>query len=304
MKRFLSCSAFCLLAIPLIAKGQAPAHNVLTQSEKDSGFVLLFDGKVIDDKIFKSYNPYRGQVNHANLYVQDGEMIKHGAVGDFMIDSDYTDFVVKFSFKVPAGGNGGFMYRALKASYASDGGLEYQILDQSVIQDNSTGACYGIYTPDPYPWRKLVWNDAKIIANGDKVQHYLNDTMVVSYDMSTQDYKNRLNRSKFAGFMPVDPTTGRQVPFGTNHHGVFVIQDYGSADINTTYWRDIKVARLPIKINPTRMLAIPRSRPAPVASSIRYNGALLGFLPINAKAPGGFSAAGRLLPAALGDGAR
>jgi hypothetical protein len=190
------------------------------------------------------------------------------------------------------------MYRGLKASYASDGGLEYQILDQSDIKDNSTGACYGIYTPNPYPWHKLVWNDAKIIANGDKVQHFLNDTLVVSYDMTTQDYKNRLNKSKFAGFMPVDPTTNQQVPFGTNHHGVFVIQDYGSADINTTNWRDIKVARLPIKINPTHMLAASRSRPGSAARSIMYNGSILSFLPAGAQTPAGtgFSASGRSLP--------
>jgi hypothetical protein len=298
MKKFWSYAAFCLLAVPFIAKGQT--YNTLTKSERDSGFVLLFDGKTVDDKIFKSFNPYRGQVNHANLYVQNGEMIKHGAVGDFMIDSDFTDFVVKFSFKVPAGGNGGFMYRALKASYASDGGLEYQILDQSVIQDNSTGACYGIYTPSPYPWHKLVWNDARIVANGDKVQHYLNDTMVVSYDMSTQDYKTRLAKSKFNGFMPTDPTTNQQVPFGTTHHGVFVIQDYGSAEINTTWWRDIKVARLPIKTVAAKRLATP-SRTGAIASGIRYNGAILSFLPAGALPSGtaGFSAAGRSLPALI-----
>lgn len=262
--------ALCMAAA---AGAQAPAMNALTPSEKDSGFVLLFNGIDIDGAIWKQWYPFRDPLRRQYYFVDQGAIAKKGnqSNNDLMIDSIYGDFVMKFEFKTSQGGNSGVHYRSYLTTYASSAGIEWQILDQPQAVDNSTGAAYGIYGPNPYPWKTGQWNTGMIIANGDKVTHWLNGVKVVDYDMSTQDFKNRVAASKFNGFSGKDPVDGSTVKFATNKRGYLVFQDYGLKD--DMWWRNLKIARLPIK--PAVGIRI---APAPA----RRVGPLEGILPAGA----------------------
>lgn len=232
------------LLLPVLAMGQS--FNILGKSEKDSGFVLLFDGAGIDGKVFKQWYPFRSDLRRQYYFVENGTLAKKGnqSNNDLMIDSVYGDFVFKFEFRVPKGGNTGVHYRAYLTDWASAGGIEYQVLDQPQAVDNSTGAAYGLYAPTPYPWKSDQWNTGKLVVNGSKVQHYLNDVKVVDYDMDSEDYRRRLASSRFGQFTGKDPVDNSAVKFGQNRRGYLVIQDYGLND--HSWWRNLKLARLPI----------------------------------------------------------
>lgn len=278
------------LSLPLAAGAQAPAMNTLSQSEKDSGYVMLFDGKTPDGAILKQWYPFRDPLRRQYYFADQGALVKKGnqSNNDLMIDSVYGDFILKFDFKTSQGGNSGVHYRSYLNDYASAAGIEWQILDQPQAVDNSTGAAYGLYTPNPYPWKTGQWNSGILVADGNKVQHYLNGIKVVDYDMSTQDFKNRVAASKFNGFSGKDPVDGSTVKFATNKRGYIVFQDYGLRD--DMWWRNLKIARLPVKPPVGIRIAPPK---------LNRNGAYLSILAIGADGDGERDASGRALPKAL-----
>jgi hypothetical protein len=264
------------------ANAQSPDPNALTRAEKDSGFVSLFDGSAIDGGVWKQWYPFRDPLRRQYYFAEQGAIVKKGnqSNNDLMIDSIYGDFILKFEFKTSQGGNSGVHYRSYLTTYASSAGIEWQILDQPQAVDNSTGAAYGIYGPNPYPWKTGQWNSGMLIANGDKVTHWLNGIKVVDYDMATQDFKNRVAASKFNGFSGKDPVDQSTVKFATNKRGYLVFQDYGLRD--DMWWRGLKIARLPIKPPVGIRIAPPKRR----------NGYVLDILPIGFA---GRDAAGRAL---------
>jgi hypothetical protein len=115
-------------------------------------------------------------------------------------------------------------------------GPEYQILDDDNHADGkneltSAGSLYALYAPEGKELKPVgEWNDSKIILNGSKIEHWLNGTLVVSADMSSDDWKKRVAESKFKDWEK----------FGKNATGHICFQDHG----NPVSFKNIRIKKI------------------------------------------------------------
>ncbi|MDR2115122.1 MAG: DUF1080 domain-containing protein, partial [Planctomycetaceae bacterium] len=98
-------------------------HNVLSPEEKAEGFQLLFDGKQLSPDIWQSAI--------SGYPVEDGAIVCRKG-GNLLTVKEYGDFVLRFDFLSPPGGNNGVGIRAESPTKdAAYHGMEIQILDNS-----------------------------------------------------------------------------------------------------------------------------------------------------------------------------
>ncbi len=202
----LSLAATAVLGLLTLA-GRAAAEtapNTLSQKEKADGWKLLFDGKTTD-----GWRAYRGKDIPDVWKAIDGALVvsrnngKNG--GDIVTTDKYENFELVFDWKVTPGANSGVMYRVSESKGAPfETGPEYQILDNAKHSDGknpktSAASCYAVYAPTKDVTRPVgEWNQGRIVVNGNHVEHWLNGEKVVEYDFGSDDWKQRVAKSKFA----------------------------------------------------------------------------------------------------------
>ena len=123
---------------------------------------------------------------------------------DLITRERFRDFTFYFEWRLPRGGNSGVLYRVdeqLEHSWQS--GPEMQLLDDEHHQDGanaltSCGALYGLIAP----WHDQrdianAYHSARLIVQGSRVEHWIDDTQVLGYDLESEEVKERIARSKF-----------------------------------------------------------------------------------------------------------
>ena len=98
---------------PAAAVAAEPDHNALTPAEKASGWTLLFDGNTMSG--WRGY--LKPDATGLRWFVRDGciglppadSADTHGE-RDLITTATYTDFELKFSWKVQPGSNSGVKY--------------------------------------------------------------------------------------------------------------------------------------------------------------------------------------------------
>ncbi|MHC5028969.1 MAG: 3-keto-disaccharide hydrolase, partial [Planctomycetota bacterium] len=209
---------------------------VLTPAEKAAGWVMLFDGVSTD-----ALRGYQQAAFPAKSWkVENGLLAVSGGGGDIITKQQFENFELILEWKASKGANSGIMYRVTEEpgpSYAS--GPEFQILDDAGygqgidrLAGNSAGACYDLYPPTQgkvlHPAGEF--NHARIIMRDGVVKHYLNGVKIVEADLNGEEWKSRVQASKF-----------RQWPqFGTRAVGHIAIQDHG----NPLWFRNIRIRDL------------------------------------------------------------
>ena len=214
------------------ASAQTPAYNTLTAEERAAGWQLLFDGN--------SPAQWRGYMRDelpAGWQAVNGELTRTARAGDIVTREKYRNFEFVFDFKVAEGGNSGIFYRAIEGPefiyYAAP---EYQVLDDARHRDGqseltSTGANYAVH-----PAKRGVvkpageWNTGRIVVNGNHVEHWLNGTLMVEYELGSADWRERVAKSKFNEFRE----------YGKAAEGQIGIQDHGSY----VAYRNLKIRNL------------------------------------------------------------
>jgi type 1 glutamine amidotransferase len=211
------------------------ARNRLTNEEQSLGWKLLFDGRsTANFRGFKKESfPKEGWI------VNDGTLchVSGQGGGDIITTDQYENFEFTCEWKVASGGNSGIMYRCTEErEYPWQTGPELQILDDLGHADGKNekmraGTLYGLF-PCAFDAARPAgeWNETRIVANGSKIEHWLNGFKVVEYDLKNDDYKNRVAQSKFAS-MP---------DFGKPPRGHIALQDHG----DEVCFRNIKIRRL------------------------------------------------------------
>jgi hypothetical protein len=157
--------------------------------------------------------------------------------GDVVTREQYGDFELAYEWKVSPGGNSGVYYRADEDhKFGWETGPEMQVLDNKRHVDGknpltSAGAAYALYAPSEDVTRPAgEWNEARIVARGPHVEHWLNGKKVVEYEQGSDDWQKRMKASKFKD-MP---------DYGTRMSGHIVLQDHG----DPVWYRNIRVRRL------------------------------------------------------------
>lgn len=209
-------------------------HNILTAEETAAGWTLLFDGQ--------STNGWRNYGKNAveGWTVKDGELIAAGGVGDIMTEKEFENYELSLEWKISVGGNSGIIYNVVedtvkyKSTYAT--GPEYQIIDADGYKDKLkptqvSAANYDMQPPSLITVKPAgEYNHARIIVNQGKVEHWLNDAKVVSYELWTPEWKNLVQKSKWKDFPG----------YGIGKKGHIALQDHG----DVVSFRNIKIKEL------------------------------------------------------------
>lgn len=158
----------------------------------------LFDGQTMDQ--------WRGYRNGdiSNWRVEDGTITKTGTPADIITRVPYANFELELDWKISKGGNSGIFYRGTEEyEHIYWSAPEFQILDDANAPDGrnrltAAGAVYGVY-PSPAGVEKPAgeWNTARLVVNGNHVEHWLNGRKLVEYDLGSPDWEARVKASKF-----------------------------------------------------------------------------------------------------------
>ena len=160
------------------------ASTSLVQAQ--SGFVKAFDGSTFNGWVVKNPGAQGPQI-------KDG-MLVFPAVGggDVLTDRDYSDFALKFEFKMNRNGNNGVGIRVPLDGHASYDGIELQILDDDGPMYKELkpwqyhGSIYGV-VPALRGALKPVgqWNSQEVEARGRKIKVKVNGKTIVDADLNS-----------------------------------------------------------------------------------------------------------------------
>jgi hypothetical protein len=162
-----------LLALALPTGGRGVAGT-----DGEEGFVTLFNGKDLEG--------WQGDVK--GYVVEDGVIVCKG--GKLLTEKEYGDFVFRFEFKLPPGGNNGIGLRTPRDGDPAYVGMEIQILDDSAERYAKLkpyqycGSIYGV-VPAKTGHLKPVgeWNEEEITCRGTRVTVKLNGVVIVDADI-------------------------------------------------------------------------------------------------------------------------
>ena len=237
MRRTMGSWAIVGLAIvigagPAAAQDHAQVSSALTSAEKAAGWRLLFDGHTT--------NGWRGYMREGmpeGWQAVDGALTRVGRAGDIITTESYGNFELSLEWKVGPGGNSGVFYRAKAgpdAIYMV--APEMQVLDDAGHPDGrspltSAGSNYGLHPAERGAVRPAgEWNEARIIVDGDHVEHWLNGVKLVDYELGSPDWAELVANSKF----------GEWPEYGTATEGHVGLQDHG----DWAAFRNIKIRPL------------------------------------------------------------
>jgi len=187
---------------PARQAGDATLPNQLTAEERAAGWRLLFDGSAPTQ-----WRSYKGQSVPAAWHVADGTLSKEIGTQDLISRDQFGDFELAFDWKVAPGGNAGIFYRGTEDyDHIYWSAPEYQLLDDAKHVDGkdrltSAAADYALY-PSPAGIVKPggEWNSGRIIARGAHVEHWLNGTKMVEYELWSPDWEAKVKASKFSAY--------------------------------------------------------------------------------------------------------
>ncbi len=195
--------------------------NTLTAAEKKDGWKLVFDGKTT-----AGFRGYRADTMPTAWHVADGTLTKLVGTTDITTKQEFTDFDLKFDWKLGNGGNSGVFYRASEAEeHVYWTGPEFQLLDDANAPDGknrltSAGSAYGLYAaPAGIVHAADVWNSSEIIVKGKHVEHWMNGVKLLEYELQSPDWEAKVKASKFEAWPKIRPAFEGRHRHSGEHHG-------------------------------------------------------------------------------------
>jgi hypothetical protein len=163
------------------------AAIAVSASAAEPGFVALFDGKSLDGWQIVGQKG-RGYVVENGLLVCPAD-----GGGNLFTTKEYSNFILRFEFRLFEGSNNGIGIRAPLEGDAAYKGMEIQILDDgaAVYRGKLRPAQYhgSIYdvVPAKQGFKKPTgeWNSEEITAKGRSITVILNGTTIVDADLDS-----------------------------------------------------------------------------------------------------------------------
>jgi hypothetical protein len=232
-----------LLIITLIIisfKGKAEDGLSNLQDKPKEDWINLFDGKSL-----KGWHLFNKTSEIKTWIIEDGALVCHGGKGpsgsgDIFTDQSFSDFELRWVWKVDKGSNSGVFYHVVenpKYKRAIETAPEYQIIDDinypSKLEDSQkAGADYGMYSPAEIKLLKPIgeWNTSRIIFKNGKVEHWLNDIRIIKFKAWNKDWTKRKTEGKWKEYPD----------YGISVVGSIGLQDHG----NKAYFKNIEIREL------------------------------------------------------------
>ncbi|MGC6455255.1 MAG: 3-keto-disaccharide hydrolase [Coraliomargaritaceae bacterium] len=193
----------------------------------------VFSGEdLFEDGDFRKWTKVNGTPVTSGWSIDEGVIARSGLkVGSIITKDHYKDFDLRFEWKIADAGNSGVKYRSKRNL-----GLEYQILDDTKHRNGndpltSAASMYALAAANVD--KELVpvgeWNQARIVARGNQVQHWLNGKLVLEADLSSENWIKQLKQSKFK----------EHVDFG-HWTGPILLQDHS----DPVWFRNVRIQKL------------------------------------------------------------
>ena len=178
---------------------ESSIKTTLTDSEKQEGFVQLFDGTNLDNWIGnKSGYLLKDGVIEVNPEAKGG--------GNLYTSEEYSDFIYRFEFQLTPGANNGIGIHAPLEGDAAYVGMEIQVLDSehpmyaNLKPYQYHGSVYGI-VPAKRGFLKPTgeWNQEEIMIQGSKIKVTLNGTVITEADLKEATKNGTMDHNEHPG---------------------------------------------------------------------------------------------------------
>ena len=235
-----------LIAVVFVgfAQGLGAQDNMLTDTEKEEGWELLFDGESVD--AWRGYNlkefPSHGwKTADGALIVGKSDGSEQGDGGSIITREHFTDFDFTVDFLLSDTANSGIFYMVVDFEDTPiwHNAPEYQLLDDETyynelgdwMDTHRTGDNYDLEAaPENYSNPVGEWNTARIVKRGNVIEHWLNGNMTLTYEIGSIKWMNQLKKSKFKDY-PM---------YAKSNRGSIGLQDHG----HEVRFKNIKIRRL------------------------------------------------------------
>ena len=218
--------ALSALAALVVLAGCGGASGASASGDAGGEWVDLFDGTSLD-----GWHGYARTDVPASWSVENGVLTLTPGTddgGDLVAPGTYDDFELEVEWQIAECGNSGLFYRgeesaAMAPIYRT--ALEMQLLDDchpdGQYPSHRNGGLYDLYTPTPGASRPGgEWNTSRVVADGARIEHWLNGERVVVAEQGTDAWDARVAVSKFR-----DPDSFPG--YGTRRSGIVGLQDHG-----------------------------------------------------------------------------
>lgn len=186
----------CVVAIVTCCEVARGDESTLKPND---GFVSLFDGK--------SLAGWTGSLD--GYAVEAGNLVcVAGGKGNLQTEKEYSDFVMRFEFKLTAGANNGLGIRCPKLAEGNLhlDGIELQILDDTAEKYESLkpyqyhGSIYGIVPAQRGALKPLgEWNQQEVTVQGRRIKVILNGKAIVDADLDEATRSGTLDGQSHPG---------------------------------------------------------------------------------------------------------
>lgn len=228
---------FSVLALVVMSfmNDEKQKDNTLSKQEKKEGWKLLFDGKTMNGwRTYKNKQTDDWFVENGELYCKMEGVTKRA---DMITNDEYENFELQIDWKIAPKENSGIIYMVTEENGATyESGPEYQLIDDLGYPDKLSdkqlsGANYDMQPPNAKVAKPAgEFNHTRIIVNKGHVEHWLNGTKVVEYELWSPEWQKQKENSKWKNVKP----------YGMSKKGHIALQDHGGG----VYFKNIKIKSL------------------------------------------------------------
>ncbi len=165
--------------------------------------------------------------------IENGALVAIAGVPniDLVTEESYKNFELELEWKVAVGGNGGVFFHVQENRTPQPGNgnsanwldnFEMQILDDINFYDKepkrSAGSLYDLIAPVNKKLKQVgEYNNARLVVKDGHVEHWLNGSKTVEYDIDSEKLNDLISKSKF----------NRNPQFGKSKEGKLMFQHHG-----------------------------------------------------------------------------
>ncbi|MCC7055045.1 MAG: DUF1080 domain-containing protein [Gemmatimonadaceae bacterium] len=192
-----------LAGASLAACAPKPADDMSLEKPNAEKVVIASFTPLLDSTV-SQWREYKTPSGQKGWTFKDGVLSKTGNASDLQSMQQYANFVLEWEWMLEPGGNAGVFYRVTEEynkPYWS--GPEYQLLDDAKHPDGkdstrTAASAYAIYAPSAKVSKPGgEWNTSRLVVTGTHVEHWLNGTKVVDYELKGADWSAKVKASKF-----------------------------------------------------------------------------------------------------------